>query len=98
MLADNIYNWSQDYPLLVVPALFIFAFIAYRLTKFTIARLSYRIALRTSTIYDDLFVDRLQPFRFAWLLPLLLIFFYADQFLAEAAFIKNLSIILSSWF
>jgi miniconductance mechanosensitive channel len=34
----------------------------------------YRIAIRTETVYDDLVVDRLRPFRFAWLLPLGLIY------------------------
>jgi len=98
MLGETIKEWSENLPYLIFPLLFILAFLAFRATKFVIARLSYRIALGTDTIYDDLFVDRLQPFRFAWLLPLLLIFFFADQFLANPAFVKHLALILSIWF
>jgi miniconductance mechanosensitive channel len=85
-------------PYLFFPILILIAYLLYRATKFAFARLSYRIALRTETIYDDLFVDRLQPFRFAWLLPLLLIFFFADSLFPEYIFVKKTSLILSIWF
>lgn len=98
MPVETIYKWSENLPYLFYPILIILAFLLYRGTKFVLARLSYAIALRTESIYDDLFVDRLQPFRFAWLMPLLLIFFYSDEFLSDSVFVQKLTLTLSIWF
>ena len=98
MILEAIQDFSQDLPYLFFPILIILAFLLYRGTKFILARISYRIALRTDTIYDDLFVDRLQPFRFSWLLPLLLIYFLADTLTPEFIFVKTTALILSIWF
>jgi len=98
MFFDTIQNFSATLPYLFFPLLILVAYLLYRGTKFVLARLSYRIAMRTETVYDDLFVDRLQPFRFAWLLPLLLIFFFADSLFPDYRFVKNLTLILSIGF
>ena len=98
MIVETIQKWSVDLPFLIFPIVLLLAYLLYRGTRFVLARLSYWIALRTETIYDDLFVDRLQPFRFAWLLPLLLIFFFADSLFPDYIFVKNLTLILSIGF
>lgn len=98
MFVDAVRNFSSTIPALFFPILILIAYLLYRGTKFIFARLSYRIALRTETIYDDLFVDRLQPFRFSWLLPLLLIYFFTDTLFPEYGFIKKTALILSFWF
>ena len=78
MTIENIQNWIASYPYLFIPIVIIASYFLYRLTRYVIARLSYRIALRTDTVYDDLIVDNLQPFRIAWLVPLLLVYFFSD--------------------
>jgi len=97
-MLETIRNFSSNTPYLFFPLLALIAYLLYRGTKFILARLSYQIALRTETIYDDLFVDRLQPFRFSWLLPLLLIYFFADTLFPEFVFVKKTALILSIWF
>lgn len=98
MILESIQNLSSNLPYLFFPLLFLLSFLLFLVTRFVLARLSYWIALRTETVYDDLFVDRLQPFRFAWLLPLLLIFFFADSLFPDYLFAKMLSGVLSIWF
>lgn len=98
MPIETIRNFSTSMPYLFFPILILIAYLLYRGTTFVFARSAYRIALRTETIYDDLFVDRLQPFRFSWLLPLLLIFFFADSLFLEFIFVKKLALILSIGF
>ena len=74
------------------------AFLLYRITRFLLARGAFFIALRTETVYDDLIVDHLQPFRFAWLLPLLLIYYFSVNFSPEYSFVETISLILIIWF
>ena len=74
MILETTQSWINNHPIIVVPLLLLIAFLLYRITRFLLARGAFFIALRTETVYDDLIVDRLQPFRFAWLLPLLLIY------------------------
>ncbi len=98
MVVDTIQKLSSNLPYLFFPLLFLLSFLLYRVTRFILARLLYWVALRTKTIYDDLFVDRLQPFRFSWLLPLLLIFFFADSLFPDYILVKKFALVLSIWF
>jgi miniconductance mechanosensitive channel len=43
-----------------------------------IGRVALRVAIRTETVIDDLIVDALRPFRFAYAIPTALAFFLAD--------------------
>ena len=79
MTVENIQSWLTAHPYVFLPLVLILGYLLYRLTRWALARVLYRIAIRTETVYDDLVVDHLHPFRFAWLLPLGLIYglFYA---------------------
>lgn len=79
MDTEAIQSWISDYQWLCLILALIPGYFLYRLTRWALARGLYRLAIRTETIYDDLIVDHLHPFRFAWLLPLGLIYslFYA---------------------
>ena len=79
MTFETVQRWLTDYQWLFLIVALILGYLLYRLTKWALARVLYRIAIRTESVYDDLVVDRLHPFRFAWLLPLGLIYglFYA---------------------
>ncbi len=73
MTFETIQNWIIANPYIFFPVVLLIGYLLYRITKFILARGSYRIAFRTDTVYDDLIVDQLQPFRVAWLVPLVLI-------------------------
>ncbi|MFC2046285.1 mechanosensitive ion channel family protein [Chloroflexota bacterium] len=79
MIFEAIQDWISDYQWVVLVVALILGYLLYRLTRWALARVLYRIALRTESVYDDLIVDQLHPFRFAWLVPLGLIYglFYA---------------------
>ena len=74
MIPETIQRWLVDYQWLFLIGSLILGYLLYRLTRWAIARLLYLIASRTETVYDDLVVGRLHPFRMAWLLPLGLIY------------------------
>ena len=98
MTFETIQSWINNNPIIVVPLVLLIAFLLYRATRFLLARGAFFIALRTETVYDDLIVDRLQPFRFAWLVPLVLIYYFSAYFFPEYTFFKTTSMVLIIWF
>jgi miniconductance mechanosensitive channel len=98
MTIETIESWINNYPIIVIPVVILFAFLLYRATRYVLARGAFFIALRTETVYDDLIVDRLQPFRVAWLVPLLLIYNFALYFSPEYSFVESISLVLIIWF
>jgi miniconductance mechanosensitive channel len=74
MTFETVQGWIADYPWVFLIVSLILGYLLYRLTRWALARVLYRIAIRTETVYDDLIVDRLHPFRVAWLVPLGLIY------------------------
>jgi len=98
MILETTQSWINNNPIIVVPLMLLIAFLLYRITRFLLARGAFFIALRTETVYDDLIVDHLQPFRVAWLLPLLLIYFFSVNSSPEYSFVETISLILIIWF
>jgi len=94
---DAIQQWVMDFIYITIPVLIILAYLLFRGTQFILARAAYFIALRSKNVYDDLFVDRLQPFRVAWLLPLWLIFNYSHFLFGEDSVVQMLALILLIW-
>lgn len=92
MTIESIQVWIAGNPYLVIPIVLILSYFLYRLTRYILARGSYRIALRTENVYDDLIVDNLQPFRIAWLVPLLLIYFFADFAFGQESIISEIAL------
>jgi len=70
---------------------------AYLFARFVIARGLVRLAARTSSLNDDIFVKHLNPFRLAWLAPLLLIYTFAQFFPAHQTAAEKVSLILVLW-
>ena len=94
MSIEAVQNFIAAYPLLFIPLATVVAYLLYRLTKFILARGSFKIALRTETVYDDLMVDALMPFRVAWLVPLLLFYYFADFAYAQLPYLKDIILFL----
>ena len=90
-------KWMTDFIFITIPVLIVLAYLLFRGTQFVLARAAYFIALRSKNIYDDLFVDRLQPFRVAWLLPLWLIYNYSHFLFGENSVVQLLALILLIW-
>ena len=94
---EAIKQWMMNFIYITIPVLFILAYLLFRGTQFVLARAAYFIALRSKNVYDDLFVDRLQPFRVAWLLPLWLIYNYSHFVFGENSVVQLLALILLIW-
>lgn len=97
MSIEDIREFLAAYPYIVIPVAIILAYLLFRVTRFILARVSFRIAFRTETTYDDLMVDALYPFRVAWLVPLILAYFLADFAYSELPIIKNMILFLILW-
>jgi len=91
---DDIREFIAAYPVIFIPLGIIFVYLIFRLTRFILTRGSFKIAFRTETIYDDLMVDALYPFRVVWLVPLILAHFLADFAYGEIPVIKNIILFL----
>ncbi len=96
-MLDTLQQLGSDYPYFFIPLMLLLAYLLYRLTRYVLARSAYFIALRTSTIYDDLFVDRLQPFRVAWLLPIFLLFKFSVAVFPQYPFVEITALLLIIW-
>lgn len=97
MSVDSIQNILADSPILFIPLAIIVSYLIYRLTRFILARVSFWIAFRTETTYDDLMVDALYPFRVAWLVPLLLFYYFANFAYAELTIVNDIVLFLIIW-
>jgi miniconductance mechanosensitive channel len=97
MSFESLQNWITANPYLFFPVVLILGYLLYRVTKFILARGSYRIALRTDTVYDDLIVDQLHPFRVAWLVPMVLIYYYAFYAIGPDSLLKDLALLTIIW-
>ena len=97
MSIESIREFIADYPILFIPLAIIIAYLLYRLTKFIFARGAFWIAFRTETVYDDLMVDALMPFRVAWLVPLLLFYSFADFAYADLPLVQDIVLFLIIW-
>jgi miniconductance mechanosensitive channel len=98
MTYESIQDWINQYFFWLLPILIFIAYFLYRGVKYILARTAYKIALRTENVYDDLFVDRLQPFRFAWLVPLLIIYYLASYFSLQYQIFNSIVLVLIIWF
>ena len=94
---DTITQWLSNHNYVTIPIIIVLAYLLFRGTQFVLARIAYRLALRSKNIYDDLFVDRLQPFRMAWLLPLWLIYQYSHFLIGTETFVPLAALVLLIW-
>ena len=54
MTLEEIQNVVSENLFLFIPIVIILSYFLYRISRFILGRLSYRIALRTENVYDDL--------------------------------------------
>ena len=94
---DYIESFFEQYPNFGIPAILLGSFLIYRITRYLLARILYRLAIRTENVYDDLIVDHLHPFRIAWIAPLLVFYSLADSLFGTNSTIKTISLFLIIW-
>jgi miniconductance mechanosensitive channel len=97
MSLESIQEFVAGFPILFIPLGVLLAYLLFRLTKFVLARSVYWIAFRTETVYDDLMVDALAPFRVAWLVPLYLFSIFADFAYTDLPLVQDIVVFLIIW-
>jgi len=65
--------------------------------RFLIERGLVYLSTRTETKYDDVLVQQLRPFRFAWIAPLLIVVYFADVVPAATELIRQIALFLILW-
>ncbi len=101
MTIEVVQIWIEQNPTLapwiVVIALVIFSVICYLIARNLIARGLVALSHRTQNKYDDIIVDNLRPFRFAWIAPLLIIYAFAGLLPQDLALIRQVVLFLILW-
>jgi miniconductance mechanosensitive channel len=98
---QDIQQWVQLNPVFapwVVGTVMVLAGIAlYLVVRFVIARSLFYLANRTANKYDDIIVAKLRPYRFAWIAPLLVIYYFAGLLPNSADLIRDIILFLIAW-
>jgi miniconductance mechanosensitive channel len=98
---QDIQQWVQLNPVLapwVVGTVMVLAgIVMYLVVRFVIARSLFYLASRTANKYDDIIVAKLRPYRFAWIAPLLVIYYSAGLLPNSADLIRDIILFLIAW-
>jgi miniconductance mechanosensitive channel len=93
MTIESIQTWLLANPYYGLAAVALGSALLYLLFRWLIGRVLYNLAERTATVYDDLIIKSLHPFRVAWLAPLIVIYFFSDFALDTIPYIRDVSLI-----
>ena len=100
-MIENIQTWANLNPTLAPwafsGAAVLLSLVVFLIARYFIARGLIYLAERTESKYDDIVVKELRPFRFAWLAPLLLIYYFANLLPEAATFIRQIAMLLILW-
>jgi miniconductance mechanosensitive channel len=101
MSIEIVQIWIEQNPTLapwvVVIVLIVFSVICYLIARNLIARGLVAVSRRTQSKYDDIIVENLRPFRFAWIAPLLIVYFFAGFLPEDMALIRQVALFLILW-
>jgi miniconductance mechanosensitive channel len=101
MTAEDVQAWLDLDPTLMPwvlgGALVILSLVVFLVARYLIARGLVYLSARTKNRYDDVIVDQLRPFRFAWAAPLLVIYYLAGLLPESAQFIRQGVLLLLLW-
>jgi miniconductance mechanosensitive channel len=87
---ESLQAWIQLNPLLALGSVLLASLLTFLIARGVLARGLAYLASRSKNKIDDILVQKLRPFRIAWLAPLIIIYLFADlvpdyQFLIEKA-------------
>jgi len=94
MILESILNWIYENQTLALGIAIVISYGLFLLSRLMISRLIPAIAQRTENLYDDVIVEQLHPFRFAWLIPLVFLYIFADSVLGPESELKNIFLVL----
>ncbi len=90
-------GWIQANPWLALAFLAAASFATFLLVRLILGRGLIAISSRTKTKIDDVLVEKLKPFRIAWLAPLTLIYLLADLVPTYQLWIERGTLFLILW-
>lgn len=101
MTNQQIQQWVESNPVLAPwllgTAMVLTGLVLYLIVRTLVARSLVYLANRTENKYDDIFVDKLRPYRFAWIAPLLVLYYFAGLLPNSADLIRNIILFLIAW-
>lgn len=101
MTYQDIQQWVEGNPVLapwVLGSVMVVAgVLLYLVVRFLIARSLVYVASRTENKYDDIIVDKLRPYRFAWIAPLLVLYYFAGLLPNAVDLIRDIVLFLILW-
>jgi miniconductance mechanosensitive channel len=71
--------------------------VVFVIARYFIARGLVHLSTRTENKYDDVMVEKLRPFRFAWVAPLLVIYYLAGLLPENAQVIRQAVLLIVLW-
>jgi miniconductance mechanosensitive channel len=84
-------------PWVLGAAVVVLSVAVFLIARYFIARGLVSLSTRTKNKYDDVIVEKLRPFRFAWVAPLLVIYYLAGLLPESTAFIRQAVLLLILW-
>jgi len=78
-------------------AALILSVVVFVIARYFIARGLVYLSVRTENKYDDVMVDKLRPFRFAWVAPLLVIYYLAGLLPESTQIIRQAVLLIILW-
>jgi miniconductance mechanosensitive channel len=101
MSMETIQTWLDQNPELAPWALaggaIVLGVAVFLIARYLIARLLVYLAKRTENKYDDIIVAELHPFRFAWIAPLLVIYYVAGLLPDATDVVRQVVLFLILW-
>jgi miniconductance mechanosensitive channel len=90
-------GWIQQNPWLALALIAVFSFVVFLVVRMLLGRGLSAIAGRTETKIDDVLVEKLRPFRIAWLAPLIIIYLLAELEPTYQVWIEKTALLLILW-
>ncbi len=101
MAVDIIQTWLAQNPTwgpwAFAAGLLVSSAVVYVIARYFIANALVYLARRTANKYDDIIVDKLRPFRFAWIAPLLVVYRFAGLLPQVANALREVVLFLILW-
>ncbi|MEE8121615.1 MAG: mechanosensitive ion channel domain-containing protein, partial [Anaerolineales bacterium] len=93
----DILAWIEAKPYAVGGAALLFSLLTFIVARTVLARGLTYLARRTKTEVDDILVEKLRPFRIAWLAPLILLYMFASLIPVYQTVIEKGALFLILW-
>jgi len=89
--------WIKNNPETAFAGIVVLSVAVFLVTRAVIGRGLVYLAKRTKTQYDDIIVEKLRPFRVAWLAPLVLLYLFAYLVPGIQTAVEDITLFLILW-